>query len=120
MGSTVDDMQVGCLWMGEHLITVSLSGVINYLDRACPDKPQRIIKVCHHHFLLQPFPYLSLAYPVVILHVLRSCACLCTPVSFICFRITPQFSSRITTSSPVFSLFMAVLNVPGEFAQQCI
>ena len=72
MGSTVDDMQVGCLWMGEHLITVSLSGVINYLDRACPEKPQRIIKVCRHHDL--PFPYLMSADEVFILLVLQNCS----------------------------------------------
>ena len=97
MGSTVDDMQVGCLWMGEHLITVSLSGVINYLDRACPEKPQRIIKVCHHHdLLLQFFPYLWSAYQIFILHVLESCACLCIPVSFICFRITSLHLSNYT------------------------
>ena len=45
MGSTVDDMQVACLWLGENLLTVSLSGVINYLDRACPETPRRILKV---------------------------------------------------------------------------
>ncbi|KAI0228243.1 Actin-interacting protein 1 [Lamellibrachia satsuma] len=44
MGTTVDDMQVGCLWLGENLITVSLSGVINYLDRGCPETPRRILK----------------------------------------------------------------------------
>lgn len=31
-GTQVDDQQVGCLWQGEHLITVALSGNITYLN----------------------------------------------------------------------------------------
>ncbi|KAH8286459.1 hypothetical protein KR054_009382 [Drosophila jambulina] len=44
MGSTVDDQQVSCLWQGEHLITVSLSGVITYLNVEDPSKPLRVVK----------------------------------------------------------------------------
>lgn len=44
MGTTVDDQQVSCLWQGEHLLSVSLSGFINYLDVNNPEKPLRIIK----------------------------------------------------------------------------
>lgn len=44
MGNTVDDQQVSCLWQGEHLLTVSLSGFISYLDVNNPTKPLRIIK----------------------------------------------------------------------------
>lgn len=44
MGTTVDDQQVSCLWQGEHLLSVSLSGFINYLDPENPTKPKRIIK----------------------------------------------------------------------------
>lgn len=44
MGTTVDDQQVSCLWQGEHLLTVSLSGFISYLDVNNPTKPLRIIK----------------------------------------------------------------------------
>ncbi|XP_076385385.1 actin-interacting protein 1 flr isoform X2 [Megachile rotundata] len=44
MGSTVDDQQVSCLWQGNHLLSVSLSGFINYLDVDNPAKPIRIIK----------------------------------------------------------------------------
>lgn len=44
MGTTVDDQQVSCLWMGEHLLTVSLSGNISYLDVNNPEKPLRVIK----------------------------------------------------------------------------
>lgn len=44
MGTTVDDQQVSCLWQGNHLLSVSLSGFINYLDVDNPSKPLRIIK----------------------------------------------------------------------------
>lgn len=44
MGDNVDDQQVSCLWQGEHLLTVSLSGFISYLDVNDPTKPLRIIK----------------------------------------------------------------------------
>ncbi|KAH8236120.1 hypothetical protein KR032_006935 [Drosophila birchii] len=44
MGATVDDQQVSCLWQGEHLITVSLSGVITYLNVEDPSKPIRVVK----------------------------------------------------------------------------
>jgi len=44
MGTTVDDQQVSCLWQGENLITVSLSGVITYLNVADPSKPLRVVK----------------------------------------------------------------------------
>lgn len=37
--------QVSCLWQGPHLLTVSLSGFITYLDVNNPDKPIRVIKV---------------------------------------------------------------------------
>ena len=44
-GDTVDDQQLGCLWQGDYLLTVSLSGNINYLDTNNPSSPMRIIKV---------------------------------------------------------------------------
>lgn len=44
MGNSVDDQQVSCIWQGEHLLTVSLSGHISYLDINNPEKPLRIIK----------------------------------------------------------------------------
>lgn len=44
LGETVDDQQVSCLWQGPHLLSVSLSGFINYLDVNNPAKPIRIIK----------------------------------------------------------------------------
>lgn len=45
MGSTVLDQQLGCLWQKDHLLSISLSGYINYLDRNNPSKPLRVIKV---------------------------------------------------------------------------
>ncbi|XP_062572597.1 actin-interacting protein 1-like isoform X1 [Saccostrea cucullata] len=44
MGKTVDDMQVGCLWQGNSILTVSLSGFINYLDINNPSTPRRVLK----------------------------------------------------------------------------
>ena len=44
MGDTVDDQQLGCLWSGDHLVSVSLSGNINYLDPEAPAKPKKVIR----------------------------------------------------------------------------
>lgn len=44
MGTAVEDQQVSCLWQGEHILTVSLSGFISYLDVNNPTKPLRVIK----------------------------------------------------------------------------
>jgi len=45
MGKDIKDMQLGCLWQGEYILTVSLAGYINYLDQNNPDKLLRCIKV---------------------------------------------------------------------------
>ncbi|KAF4802116.1 WD repeat domain 1 [Turdus rufiventris] len=45
MGSNVLDQQLGCLWQKDHLLTISLSGYINYLDKNNPNKPLRVIKI---------------------------------------------------------------------------
>ncbi|XP_013397813.1 actin-interacting protein 1 [Lingula anatina] len=42
-GKDKEHMQVGCLWQGDTLITVSLTGFINYLDPANPSTPKRIV-----------------------------------------------------------------------------
>ncbi|UYV78877.1 WDR1 [Cordylochernes scorpioides] len=44
MGPDVEDQQVSCLWQGPHLLTVSLSGFINYLDPDNPSQPRKILK----------------------------------------------------------------------------
>lgn len=45
MGSSILDQQLGCLWQNDHLLSISLSGYINYLDKNNPSKPLRVIKV---------------------------------------------------------------------------
>ncbi|XP_008319239.1 WD repeat-containing protein 1 [Cynoglossus semilaevis] len=44
MGTEVSDQQLGCLWQKDHLLGISLSGYINYLDKNNPDRPIRTIK----------------------------------------------------------------------------
>uniref|UniRef100_A0A8B9K6V1 WD repeat domain 1 n=1 Tax=Astyanax mexicanus TaxID=7994 RepID=A0A8B9K6V1_ASTMX len=44
LGSDVLDQQLGCLWQKDHLLSVSLSGYINYLDKNSPNRPLRVIK----------------------------------------------------------------------------
>ncbi len=43
MGHTVDDQQLGCLCIGQHQLSVSLSGSISYLDANNPSAPIRTI-----------------------------------------------------------------------------
>jgi len=43
MGKDLNDMQVGCLWQGNHIISISLSGNINYLDINNPATPLRVV-----------------------------------------------------------------------------
>lgn len=43
-GTTVEDQQLGTLWQGAHLLTVALSGYINYLDVNNPAKPHRVLR----------------------------------------------------------------------------
>ncbi|KAG7494161.1 WD repeat-containing protein 1 [Solea senegalensis] len=44
MGTEVTAQQLGCLWQKDHLLSISLSGYINYLDKNNPDRPIRTIK----------------------------------------------------------------------------
>lgn len=44
LGTAVDDQQVGCLWQGNYLLSLSLSGDINYLDKSNPSAPARVVK----------------------------------------------------------------------------
>ncbi|XP_066939442.1 actin-interacting protein 1 isoform X2 [Macrobrachium rosenbergii] len=44
MGSDVEDQQVSCIWSGDNLISVGLSGFITYLDPSDPSKPKKVIK----------------------------------------------------------------------------
>jgi len=43
-GNEVEDQQVGCLWQGDFLVSVSLAGDIYYLDINNPDKPRQILR----------------------------------------------------------------------------
>lgn len=62
MGTDVTDQQLGCLWQKDHLLSISLSGYINYLDKNNPDRPIRTIKV-----RLQSLKTLHLVLLVVLL-----------------------------------------------------
>lgn len=42
IGNGIGDMQVSCLWLGDDIITVSLSGDINFLDTANPGQPKKV------------------------------------------------------------------------------
>jgi len=46
----VEAQQIGCLWQGSDLISVSLSGFITYLDEANPAKPKRVLRG-HNKFI---------------------------------------------------------------------
>ncbi len=48
-GDQVDDQQVGCLWQGEHIISVSLSGNINYLNSSIQADALPILKTIKGH-----------------------------------------------------------------------
>jgi hypothetical protein len=39
-----EDQQLGCLWQGDELISVSLSGDIIYHDPNNPKKPKKVVK----------------------------------------------------------------------------
>lgn len=43
-GNNVEDMQAGCLWQKDVIITLSVSGFINYMDPNDFSKPKRIVK----------------------------------------------------------------------------
>ncbi|CAI9544827.1 unnamed protein product [Staurois parvus] len=44
LGTDTLDQQLGCLWQGDYLLSVSLSGYINYLDKNNPSRPLRVVK----------------------------------------------------------------------------
>lgn len=41
---TLQDMQVGCAMVGDTMVTASLSGDLNFLDKANPSAPARVVK----------------------------------------------------------------------------
>eukprot|EP00899_Mesostigma_viride_P022422 jgi/Mesvir1/3364/Mv04257-RA.2 len=42
-GSAVEDMQQGCIWLGNHIISLSLSGDLNFWDPKSPGGPVRVV-----------------------------------------------------------------------------
>ncbi|XP_073466213.1 WD repeat-containing protein 1 [Aquarana catesbeiana] len=44
LGTDTLDQQLGCLWQRDYLLSVSLSGYINYLDKNNPSRPLRVVK----------------------------------------------------------------------------
>ncbi|XP_075239468.1 actin-interacting protein 1-like [Convolutriloba macropyga] len=43
-GTNVGDMQVGCLWQGDHILTLSLDGQLTYLDYDNVEVPKRVVR----------------------------------------------------------------------------
>ncbi|KYQ99716.1 WD40 repeat-containing protein [Tieghemostelium lacteum] len=54
-GQDTNDQQLGCLWQGDHLISINLNGEISYLDMNNPAKPDRVIK--GHNKLISTIAY---------------------------------------------------------------
>lgn len=46
----VDDQQVGSIWVGDDIITLSLGGELSYLDLASTNSPQKVIRG-HNKFI---------------------------------------------------------------------
>eukprot|EP00040_Diaphanoeca_grandis_P021126 m.112508 g.112508 ORF g.112508 m.112508 type:complete len:596 (-) comp28197_c0_seq1:85-1872(-) len=44
LGDDLDFQQVGCLWLGDHILSASLNGYITYLDEANPATPKKTLK----------------------------------------------------------------------------
>ncbi len=51
-GTDLKDQQVGCLWSGNNILSVSLSGQITYLDRE-GHQPIRVIRVIIYFSLIR-------------------------------------------------------------------
>ena len=43
-GTTVEDQQIGCIWVGDSIVSTSLSGFINFWDEGNAGAPASIIK----------------------------------------------------------------------------
>jgi WD40 repeat protein len=54
-GNEVEDQQLGCIWQKDHLISMSLSGHLNFLDVNNPSKPRNIIT--GHNKFITAFAY---------------------------------------------------------------
>lgn len=47
-GNELTDQQLGCLWCGETMMSINLTGDISFLDELNPERPFNVIQV---HFL---------------------------------------------------------------------
>lgn len=56
IGTTIEDQQLGCLWVGEDLITISLNGFLNFLDLENPGAPPKKI-IRGHNKLITSLTY---------------------------------------------------------------
>lgn len=48
-GDSLDDQQVGCLWTGNHVLTVSLSGHINYINPLAGESADWVVRRLKGH-----------------------------------------------------------------------
>jgi WD40 repeat protein len=46
----LEDQQLGCLWQGDEIISISLAGDVTYLDINNPSQPKRVIRG-HNKFI---------------------------------------------------------------------
>jgi WD40 repeat protein len=53
--NNTDYMQLGCLWQGQHLVSLGLNGHLTYLDRNNPGRPIRVVK--GHNKFVTSFAY---------------------------------------------------------------
>ena len=72
MGTAVEDQQLSCLWQGPHILSLSLSGCINYLDVNNPATPLRILKVS---LWLKSYMFFQTSPPPHRVRVLTSTPC---------------------------------------------
>jgi len=49
-GNATEDQQLGCLWQGSFLLSMSLTGDLAFLDPNSPDRPHRVIRG-HNKFI---------------------------------------------------------------------
>lgn len=100
MGSELEDQQMSCMWVGNFLLSISLSGFINYLDLENPSKPKKIVKVI-------PYPRW---YPLIgWLTLFQSqgwCSVFPIPISFfLSYYISTVKSGPRAKTCPVSSIF---------------
>jgi len=50
LGDKLEDQQLGCLWQGDNLISISLSGDVSYLDISNPSQPKSVVRG-HNKFI---------------------------------------------------------------------